>query len=140
LQSLTGWVALHNQDYTTKDLTVFTSAMTEYQTPKDRAYTDTLIKSAPKEAAAFLNLKHTAERKDGVIPVKYRELMSIAVALTTQCAYCIESHIDNAVQAGATREEIAETVFIAAALRAGGAVGTGLMAMRLFEEANTKTI
>ncbi len=111
--------------------------MAEYQTPKDRAYTETLINSAPKEAAAFLNLKYTAERKDGVIPVKYRELMSVAVALTTQCAYCIESHINNAVQAGATREEIAETVFIAAAIRAGGAVGNGLMAMRLFEEAST---
>lgn len=108
--------------------------MAEYQTPKDRAYTDTLLKSAPREAAAFMNLKHTAERKDGVIPIKYRELMSVAVALTTQCAYCIESHIQNAVQAGATREEIAETVFIAAALRAGGAVGNGLLAMRLFEE------
>lgn len=114
--------------------------MTEYQTPKDRTYTDILIKSAPKEAAAFLNLKHTAERTDGVIPIKYRELMSVAVALTTQCAYCIESHVNNAVQAGATREEIAETVFIAAALRAGGAVGTGLMAMRLFEEASTKAV
>ena len=113
--------------------------MAEYQTPKDRAYTDTLIKSAQKEAAAFLNLKHTAERTDGVIPIKYRELMSVAVALTTQCAYCIESHINNAVQAGASREEIAETVFIAAALRAGGAVGNGLMAMRLFEEASTST-
>ncbi|GAB3925311.1 carboxymuconolactone decarboxylase family protein [Larkinella terrae] len=106
----------------------------EYQTPKDRAYTDLLINSAPKEASAFLNLKYTAERKDGVIPVKYRELMSVAVALTTQCSYCIESHIKNAVESGATREEIAETVFIAAALRAGGAVGNGLMAMRLFED------
>ena len=114
--------------------------MSEYQTPKDRAYVDSLIKSAPKEAAAFLNLKHTAERPDGVIPIKYRELMSVAVALTTQCAYCIESHINNAVQAGATREEVAETVFIAAALRAGGAVGTGLMAMRLFEEASSSTV
>lgn len=83
-----------------------------------------------------MNLKHMAERTDGVIPIKYRELMWVAVALTTQCAYCIESHINNAVLAGASREEIAETVFIAAALRAGGAVGTGLMAMRLFEEAN----
>ena len=110
--------------------------MTEYQTPRDRAYTNTLMNAAPQEASAFMNLKHTAERTDGVIPIKYRELMSVAVALTTQCAYCIESHINNAVQAGATREEIAETVFIAAALRAGGAVGTGLMAMRLFEEAN----
>ncbi|HEV7349459.1 carboxymuconolactone decarboxylase family protein [Telluribacter sp.] len=111
--------------------------MSEYQTPKDRAYTNALLNAAPKEASAFMNLKHTAERTDGVIPIKYRELMSVAVALTTQCAYCIESHINNAVQAGATREEIAETVFIAAALRAGGAVGTGLMAMRLFEEASS---
>lgn len=114
--------------------------MTEYQTPKDRAYVDSLINSAPREAAAFLNLKHIAERSDGIIPVKYRELMSVAVALTTQCAYCIESHIQNAVQAGATREEIAETVFIAAALRAGGAVGNGLLAMRLFEEASAANI
>ena len=107
---------------------------TEYQSPKDRAYVETLINAASKEAAAFLNLKYTAERKDGVIPIKYRELMSVAIALTTQCAYCIESHIKNAVEAEATREEIAETVFIAAALRAGGAVGTGLLAMRLFED------
>ena len=113
--------------------------MTEYQTPKDRAYVNDLVNAAPKEAGAFFNLKHTAERTDGVIPIKYRELMSVAVALTTQCAYCIESHINNAAQAGATREEIAETVFIAAALRAGGAVGNGLMAMRLFEEAGTQT-
>src|SRR5262249_42758203 len=67
--------------------------MAEYQTPKDRAYTESLISSARKEATAFLNLKHAAERKDGVIPGKYRELMSIAVALTTHCAYCIEAHI-----------------------------------------------
>jgi len=108
-----------------------------YQTPTDRAYTKTLINSAPEEARAFLNLKRTAERKDGAIPIKYRELMSVAVALTTQCAYCIEAHIKNAVEAGATREEIAETVFITAALRAGGAVGNGLMAMRLFDEASS---
>ncbi|WP_229717346.1 carboxymuconolactone decarboxylase family protein [Parapedobacter defluvii] len=111
--------------------------MSEYQTPKDRAYVRTLIDAAKKEAEAFLQLKYTAERSDGIIPVKYRELMSVAVALTTQCAYCIESHIQNAVEAGATREEIAETVFIAAALRAGGAVGNGLLAMRLFEEATS---
>ena len=106
----------------------------EYQTPKDRAYVNPLLNAAPQESAAFMNLRHTAERADGVIPVKYRELMSVAVALTTQCAYCIESHIQNAARAGATREEIAETVFIAAAIRAGGAVGNGLTAMRLFEE------
>lgn len=113
--------------------------MTEYQRSKDRAFTNLLLKAAPQEYAAFMRLKHTTERTDGVIPIKYRELMSVAVALTTQCGYCIEAHINNAVQAGASREEIAETVFIAAALRAGAAVGTGLLAMRLFEEANSSS-
>lgn len=108
--------------------------MADYQKPEDLAYAESLIRHARKEADAFFHLKHTAERADGVIPVKYRELMSIAVALTTQCAYCIDSHVKNAVEAGATREEIAETVFIAAALRAGGAVGNGLLAMRLYDE------
>lgn len=31
--------------------------------------------------------------------------MSVAVAPTTQCAYCIESHTKNAVHAGATISE-----------------------------------
>jgi AhpD family alkylhydroperoxidase len=108
--------------------------MKEYQSPKDRSYTKELLESAAAESAAFMNLKHTAERADGLIPVKYRELMSVALALTTQCAYCMESHIQNAKKAGATKEEIAETVFIAAAIRAGGAVGNGLLAMRIFDE------
>jgi AhpD family alkylhydroperoxidase len=112
--------------------------MADYQKPEDLGYAKVLIERATREADAFFNLKRTAERKDGVIPIKYRELMSIAVALTTQCAYCIDSHIKNAVEAGASREEIAETVFIAAALRAGGAVGNGLLAMRLFDEASEK--
>lgn len=108
-----------------------------YQSPDDLSYAKQLMQSASKEAAAFLHLKDTAERKDGAIPEKYRELMSIAVALTTQCAYCIDAHVLNAVKAGATKEELAETVFIASALRAGAAVGHGLMAMRLFEQHST---
>lgn len=108
--------------------------MSAYQSPDDLSHAKQLMQAASKEASAFLNLKATAERKDGAIPEKYRELMSIAVALTTQCAYCIDAHVQNAVKAGATKEELAETVFIASALRAGAAVGHGLMAMRLFEE------
>jgi AhpD family alkylhydroperoxidase len=106
-----------------------------YQDPKDILLAAELMRAAPAESRAFVALKHTAERADGVIPAKYRELISIAVALTTQCAYCIDAHTRNAVAAGASKEELAETVFIAAALRAGAAVGHGLMALRLFNEA-----
>lgn len=77
---------------------------------------------------AFQDLDQAA-LADGAIPRKYKELMAIAVALTTQCPYCLEIHKDAAVKAGATEEELAEVTFIAAALRAGAAVvhGTHLM-------------
>jgi AhpD family alkylhydroperoxidase len=104
--------------------------MSAYQHPDDLAYAKDLINLAPQEAQAFLGLKKAAERADGAIPAKYRELVSVAVALTTQCAYCIDAHTKNALAAGATRQELAEVVFIAAALRAGAAVGHGLLAMK----------
>ena len=59
---------------------------------------------------------------EGAIPVKYKELIAVAVALTTQCPYCIEIHNSNARRAGATDAELVEAGMVAAALRAGAAV------------------
>ena len=61
--------------------------------------------------------------KDGAIPLKYKELMAVAVALTTQCPYCIEIHAKKGKKAGASEQELAETTLIAAG--AGGAVTQG---------------
>jgi len=61
----------------------------------------------------------------GAIPVEYKELMAIAVVLTTQCPYCIEIHSDKARGMGASDQEISEVVMIAAALRAGAAITHG---------------
>ena len=66
-----------------------------------------------------------AATADGAVPRKYKELMAVAVALTTQCPYCIEIHAKKARKAGATEQELAETTLVAAALRAGGAVTHG---------------
>ena len=46
----------------------------------------------------------------------------MAVALTTQCPYCIDIHSANARKAGATDAEIAEAAVLAASLRAGAAI------------------
>jgi AhpD family alkylhydroperoxidase len=59
---------------------------------------------------------------EGAIPVKYKELIAVAVALTTQCPYCIEIHSNNARKAGATEAELTEAAMVSAALRAGAAV------------------
>ena len=87
-----------------------------------------LGKNAKDAMKAFEALDQAA-LADGAIPKKYKELMAVAVALTTQCPYCLEIHKDFAIKAGATEEELAEVTFVAAALRAGAAVvhGTHLM-------------
>ena len=76
---------------------------------------------APVELTAWVNLDNIVGRKDGRIPNKYRELMAIAVAHSTQCVFCIKVHTTAAKKAGASKEEVAEAVFVSAALRAGGA-------------------
>ena len=66
-----------------------------------------------------------AAMADGVIPAKTKELIALGVALTTQCPYCLEIHTKRAKTAGCSEAEIAETVLVAAALRAGAAVTHG---------------
>jgi AhpD family alkylhydroperoxidase len=82
---------------------------------------DGLAPEAMKAFWAFDKAALTA----GVIPVKYKELMAVAVALTTQCPYCIQIHAGRAREAGATEQEMAEVVTAAAALRAGAAITHG---------------
>ena len=79
---------------------------------------------APDAFKAFMAFD-TAAFQGGVIPLKYKELMAVAVALTTQCPYCIEVHAERAKAAGATEQELAEATLVAAALRAGGAMTHG---------------
>jgi len=93
---------------------------------------------APADFDAWLGLDKIVGR-DGAIPRKYRELLAIAVACTTQCPYCIEAHAKGAKAAGATREEIVEASLIAAALRAGGAATHGAMALKFYDAAAAKT-
>jgi len=81
----------------------------------------TLNKLAPDLMKAFWEFDRLAVA-EGTIPVKYKELIAIGVALTTQCPYCIDIHAANARRAGASDAEIAESAMVAAALRAGAAV------------------
>lgn len=83
---------------------------------------------APEAFEGFVAFDKAAFQ-GGVIPLKYQELMAVAVALTTQCPYCIEIHAKKARKTGATEQELAETILVAAALRAGGAVTHGTHAL-----------
>jgi AhpD family alkylhydroperoxidase len=83
---------------------------------------------APEPMAAFDAL-NAAVFKDGALSVKVKELIAVAVALTTQCPYCIEVHVKKAKAAGATEAELTEATLVSAALRAGGSVTHGTHAI-----------
>jgi AhpD family alkylhydroperoxidase len=67
----------------------------------------------------------------GAISVLNKQLIAVAVALTTQCPYCIELNVKSARKESATDEMLAETAVIATAMRAGGAI---THATHLFKE------
>lgn len=105
-----------------------------YHDPADLRLLKEMSKLAPTEFNAWLNLDKIVGREAGAIPRKYRELIALAVACTTQCPYCIEVHSKAAKRAGASREEITESSFLAAALRAGGAATHGAMALKFYDQ------
>ena len=63
-----------------------------------------------------------AGAKTNRLDAKVRELIAIAVAVTTRCDGCIAVHSKRALENGATREEIAEALGVAVSLNAGAAL------------------
>jgi AhpD family alkylhydroperoxidase len=106
-----------------------------YHDVGDLRFLKEMGKLAPTEFNAWLNLDKIVGREDGAIPRKYRELIALGVAFTTQCPYCIEVHTKAAKAAGASRQEITEASLLAAALRAGGAATHGAMALKFYDQA-----
>jgi len=76
------------------------------------------MKLTPDSVRGYQTLS-AANAKDSKLGPKVRELISLAVAVTTHCDGCITVHTDNAIKAGATREEIAEALGVAMAMNAG---------------------
>ncbi|GAB6899320.1 carboxymuconolactone decarboxylase family protein [Kineosporia succinea] len=85
-----------------------------------------LAEHAPQMWCRFGGFNQTVLEGDTAIDKKTKELIAIGVALTTQCDGCLEAHSAAAVAAGATPAELAETIHVAAALRAGGAFVHGM--------------
>ncbi|MER7796380.1 carboxymuconolactone decarboxylase family protein [Microbacterium sp. NPDC096154] len=106
--------------------------MSEFFEPEvDRTYTRVYKNETPdilRAWGAFDSAVFAAEGRE--IPLKYRELIALAVGLTTQCAWCIDAHAKKAGDAGATEGELAETAWVATAIRAGGGFAHGRLAFK----------
>jgi AhpD family alkylhydroperoxidase len=80
-----------------------------------------LSRLVPNAVSGFWALANGAN-KTTHLDAKTRELIALAIAVTTRCDGCIGVHTDRAIKAGATRNEVAEALGVAIALNAGAAV------------------
>jgi len=111
--------------------------MSDYLSPDDKQYTRVYKQTTPDILATFNDFNSAVFAEEGrEIPLKYRELIALGVALTTQCVYCIDAHSNNAVKAGATETELAEAAWVASALRAGASYAHGRLAFKLTDGAH----
>lgn len=77
---------------------------------------------------------HEAAIKPGALDSKTKELISLGIAITVRCDGCISFHVHDAMQAGASKEEIAETVSVAILMGGGPSVVYGIEAMQALSQ------
>ncbi|PJX20272.1 hypothetical protein CAP48_17795 [Advenella sp. S44] len=91
----------------------------------------TFAQANPAVVEAYQGL-NKAQASGSALDAKTRELISLAVAVTTRCDGCISSHAAAARQAGATEAELSEALGTAIALNAGAAYVYSVRAMEAF--------
>ena len=78
----------------------------------------------PVRAAAADLLKafgglHQAVMKEGALKTLDKELIALAIGLAVRCENCVYAHIQAALKAGASRDQILETAGVAVMMQGG---------------------
>jgi AhpD family alkylhydroperoxidase len=92
-----------------------------------------LHKDIPDQTAGFAAL-HKAAFVDGAISRKTKELMAVAIAVAGHCDGCIAYHVYGALKAGASRQELTETIGVAILMGGGPAMVYGCEALAAIEQ------
>ncbi len=82
----------------------------------------------PEQMTAFTQL-HKSATADGALNRKTKELIALGVAMTVNCDGCIAYHVKDALEAGASEEEIVETIGVVVMMGGGPAVVYGCQAL-----------
>ena len=95
-----------------------------------------LSKLSPDTVKGYMTLSG-ANAKTTHLGEKTRQLISLAVAVTTRCDGCITFHTDAALKAGASTDEISEALGVAVAMNAGAALVYSTRVLDAVEAKNT---
>jgi AhpD family alkylhydroperoxidase len=92
-----------------------------------------LRRAIPQVYAGYREL-HDSALAAGVLDVKTKELIALAIAVSKECDGCIAAHAHAAVQHGATPQEAAETIGVTFLMNGGPATVYGARAFAAFRE------
>jgi AhpD family alkylhydroperoxidase len=87
----------------------------------------------PDVMGAFQQLHH-AGSVDGALSAKVKELIALSIAITVRCNGCIAFHVHDALEAGASREEITEAIGVAIVMGGGPSVVYGTEALEALKQ------
>lgn len=87
----------------------------------------------PETMQAFTGLHHAAA-SDGILDAKMKELIALAIAVNVRCDGCIAFHVNDALAAGASREEIMEALGVAILMGGGPAMMYAAEAVEALEQ------
>jgi len=93
---------------------------------------------SPDTIKGYVELSAAGHKTD-LLGAKIRELIALAVAVTSRCDGCITVHTEAAIKHGATRQEIAEALGVAVAVNAGAALVYSARVMDAFNEYPTES-
>jgi AhpD family alkylhydroperoxidase len=82
---------------------------------------ENLKQDYPAEINSFLGFMGKAEGNPALSAVQ-KELINVALSVAAQCEWCIALHTKNAIEAGASRDEIMSAGFMAIIMHGGPAL------------------
>ena len=92
-----------------------------------------LGQALPGPMTGFSQL-HKSACRDGALSARTKELMALAIAITVRCDGCISFHVHDALQAGASRDEVLESIGMAVLMGGGPSVVYGCKAFEALEQ------
>ncbi len=83
--------------------------------------------------AAFLDMERATYR-DGHLPKKAKELIAVGISVVIDCRSCMQWHIEQAAEGGATLKEILEAVEVGMEMGGGPATVSARFALTVLED------
>lgn len=92
-----------------------------------------LHRALPETMSAFGSL-HTAAMAEGALSTSTKELIALAIGISSRCDGCITFHVHDALQAGATRDEVIEAIGVAVLMGGGPAAVYATEALAVLDQ------